>query len=301
MARQERTTSWIDWFLFGHFWIALSAAGLAWTTAFLTTGQGQLEAWHALVFSATLALYNWHRIFSFSRKGAKQDAPRYILVLFYPVLCRIIAAAASITAFILAITQDTPWAIVGFGLFLAVGYVLPANKAGSGWLRKNYFKPIVVATGWSVITAALPLYYCGNLAIDWTTLLILIERFSFTLCVAICFDWRDREIDQQQGIKTLAQRPLYWSKSSAAAAVSSSVIATSLLIYLGKWNTYSGALIFSYILAFILVNKLNQFKGDYKFAWLYNGLLATPPAFIWLLIISPWARSKIQSIIHLLF
>ena len=302
MEAKPRKTSWNDWLLFGHFWIAIAAAGLAWTTSFLSFGQGRLTLLYLLVLTGTLALYSWHRIISHRRRDTPTDAPRYQLVAKYPRLSWGLAIMASLTSLILlfSLPSITSLLVLSIGAVIGIGYILPVGRRRSGLLRRSYLKPMVVAAGWTIITAYFPLVHNGSTPAGLTLGLILGERFLFTLAVAICFDWRDREIDRKQGIKTLAQYALNWSKYAAQLALLGALICSILLIHQQHWGTYAAALLFSYPLGFALVSYLGKFKGDYSFAWLYNGLLTLPPLFIWCIIWIPWFREFALSLVYMI-
>ncbi|MEM7574472.1 MAG: hypothetical protein AAF433_16330 [Bacteroidota bacterium] len=302
MAAKPSKTSWQDWLLFGHFWIALAAAGLAWTTAFLSHGKGQLSYLYLLILLGTLALYSWHRIFSFARKGAQTQRARYRLVANYPQLSRSLAVLASLSSLLLLfLLEEVPSPLVlSIGLIIGLGYVVPLGKNHNGLLRRSYFKPLVVAGGWTLITAYLPLHYAGELPTGFNLYLVLIERFLFSLTVALCFDWRDRKVDRQQGIKTLAQQPLSWSKTAAYISLGGAIACCLMLIKGEYWGLYAATMLFSYPIGFALIYFLGRWQSDYSFAWLYNGLLALPPFFIWCIIWIPWFKEFALSLIYMI-
>ncbi|MBL0136474.1 MAG: UbiA family prenyltransferase [Chitinophagaceae bacterium] len=65
-----------------------------------------------------------------------------------------------------------------------------------------YGKTIFLAMVWMYVTTALPIWVSGN-GFDIPELLFCTSRFFGIYAICILFDWRDRETDKKEGIKSL--------------------------------------------------------------------------------------------------
>src|SRR5690606_344192 len=95
--------------------------------------------------------------------------------------------------------------IVLFGLFvmaiLSVLYVLPLLPFGTRLRDFGILKILTLTMVWTLVTAALPIFYYGQLFQDFY--LEIIIRFVFMLVLCVAFDIRDMAIDGEMQIQTL--------------------------------------------------------------------------------------------------
>ncbi|RYF95062.1 MAG: hypothetical protein EOO02_23360 [Chitinophagaceae bacterium] len=63
-------------------------------------------------------------------------------------------------------------------------------------------KTIFLAMVWMYVTSALPVFLSDK---SWTTsdILFCTSRFFFIYCICILFDYRDRDYDKQEGIRSM--------------------------------------------------------------------------------------------------
>ena len=155
----------------------------------------------AFVFSATIASYSFHWYLT---SLPEKTSPRFDwlkkhrtfhLVLFF-------IGVASSAFFFFYFIEFWPW--IFFSIFLTFLYSAP--KLPHVWfkalLNVAIGKTIFLAMVWTYVTTMLPIAITSN---NWTTAIILfcISRYFFIYAVCIIFDYRDRDSDKAEGIKSM--------------------------------------------------------------------------------------------------
>ncbi|MEM6395957.1 MAG: hypothetical protein AAF741_06390 [Bacteroidota bacterium] len=267
-------------FVYSQAWIALLAALLAWFTTVTSGAKSIFLPIHGLIFLTTFSLYGWHKIFAYSKAGENQiKLERYYFVSRFPFFSKVIYTIAAIAALAWYFIGDFnfPLKLGLFGLGLAVFYVLPRVVSSRAGLRYSYIKPFVIASAWAIVTALLPAYQVET-ELDLSKVILLFgERFGHALMVAFCFDWRDRKIDLDSGLKS-------WSARSFENNIIACFLALALAFicrYNLPGNDFGLALLnigilpgyfFAIVFAAVLKNDFSDFTYDF---W-YNGILGLP-------------------------
>ncbi len=151
------------------------------------------------VFCSTLCSYNFHW-------GLSTDAESTLVRLTWTrnhlrlhALLFGISAIGAAASFIYFIEH---WFVMSIAVILTFLYSAPKLPFLT-WLRKIAIgKTIFLSMVWMYVTTALPLFLDGR---SWTAndMLFCISRFFFIYSICILFDFRDRDWDRKEGIKSM--------------------------------------------------------------------------------------------------
>jgi 4-hydroxybenzoate polyprenyltransferase len=153
------------------------------------------------VFFSTICSYNFHWGLS-TPMETKLPRLRWTLKnkVLHAVLCLIGAVGAAIY-FIHFIDQ---WFWLCIGVLLTFLYSAPKVPLKPFLLLRKIAvgKTLFLAMVWMYVTTALPILLSGK-QWDLAAVLFCISRFFLIYAICILFDYRDREYDKQQGIRSL--------------------------------------------------------------------------------------------------
>lgn len=262
----------LDAFLFSSLFLAICAVGMVYQTRVLF----QLEASPNLLlftFAGTLCSYNFHWYFTPASFGGTRKSR-------WSVRYRKVHAALFLIALLLAgyaaiqLIDFWPWLLVtAFITFLYSAPKIP-HAAAVQLQRIAIGKTIFLAFAWAHVTALLPLLLAekddSNQAIFF-----VVNRFLLIYAICILFDYRDRETDRKEGIRSLLTQLetrgiLILFKGIMAAFF----ISSFLLYYMGfsLWQVVSLSLPGG--LVWLLYPLSLRHKGDYLFYLVLDGLMA---------------------------
>jgi 4-hydroxybenzoate polyprenyltransferase len=155
----------------------------------------------AFVFSATIASYSFHWYLTTLPEKASTRSDwltkhrKFHLVLFF---IGIIATAF----FALYFIEYWPFLLVS----VILTFLYSAPKLPHRWFKALLSvaigKTIFLAMVWTYVTTILPIAITNN---EWTEPMILfcVGRFFFIYAICIMFDYRDRESDKAEGIRSM--------------------------------------------------------------------------------------------------
>lgn len=227
---------------------------------------------YLFVFCATLCSYNFHWYLtpfvpSDSPRIAWNHAHRRLLLGIYIVM--LIASA------ILALRLIDNWLPLSIGVLATFLYTAPKipHKYFSLLSKIAVGKTLFLTFVWMYVTTALPILISDA---EWTTAHTLFCASRFFLIYAICilFDYRDREADRLQGVKSM----ITWmsEKNILLIFLASLVLFVISTVALGK--QYFSA--FSIILLLMpggivlgLYNYARKHFGDYLYYFILDGLM----------------------------
>lgn len=216
-----------NWFFYGHFLIALAAAGLSAVSMARAFGFQYLAEGIPVIlflFTATLGVYTLHRFLSFRRAGVRPITLRYNIVDRHPWASLTIGTVSLSLAGVLILPYlQYVWHHLVWAIPITVFYLTPLRK---GWRRLRdlpYLKVIWVALAWTLMTSIIPVeimrtIYAEIIRTENPALCVFggIQnphlydysdmgcRFLFTGSIALLFDFRDTVLDRSQGVKTVA-------------------------------------------------------------------------------------------------
>src|SRR6185436_14185039 len=151
------------------------------------------------------------------------------------------------------------------------------------WLKKIAIgKTIFLALAWTYVTAALPILIEEN---DLSLKAILFCSGQFFLIYAICilFDFRDREDDKAEGIRSMIT---YFNEKGIDILFSVSVIIFIILVFLLqdqgiKWSNIILLLVPAIILVLLYKYSKRNFS-DYLYYFVLDGLMMLSGLLLWL-------------------
>ena len=191
----------IDYIVFSSLYIALCAILMVWQTTWLLLGTAPSGRLMGFVFFATICSYNFH--WYLTPRGVDpsrrvQWTHRHKALHFVLYLTGIVGSA--VYFFYL-------WhyfVALAFAAFLTFLYSAPKvpHRAFRSLQKIAVGKTLFLTFVWVYVTTVLPLVIAG---VRWDPSYILFTAGRFFLIYAICilFDYRDREDDKHQGIRSL--------------------------------------------------------------------------------------------------
>jgi 4-hydroxybenzoate polyprenyltransferase len=167
------------------------------------------------------------------------------------------------------------WLWIGLGAFLTFLYSAPKIPMWPFQLLKKvaYGKTIFLSFVWTYVTIILPMII-ENAVWSEKSILFCLARFFFIYAICIIFDYRDREDDKADGIKSLI---IYMSDKSVNILFVISIL-FSVCLYLLLTNEGISFSIFlilaapAFIVAF-LFNHAKKNYSDYLYYFVLDGLM----------------------------
>jgi 4-hydroxybenzoate polyprenyltransferase len=190
-----------DLFIFTSIWIAGCAMVMVGQTNQLMHLQYDVPAYLAFVFSSTLCSYNFHWFLS---SDATSENERVRWTLRHKTLHLVLTGIGALGAAWFFIHFINHWFWLCGAVLLTFLYSAPKIQYKPfAWLKRIAIgKTIFLAFVWMYVTTFLPI------AIDdqhWNTasLLFCIHRLFLIYAICIPFDYRDRDYDKKEGIRSL--------------------------------------------------------------------------------------------------
>ena len=287
-----------NWFFYGHVWIALGATSLSWLSIRLILGPPYWASeWPVLlfVFCATLGIYTLHRYLSWRRAGVRPTSQRYEIVARHPQVSLVIGGFSLVVAGGIGLFFiDAIWSALLWALPITFFYLTPPIK---GWRRLRdlpYVKVLWVGIAWSIVTVEMPVQMMSDLINEAYYknpggIIFMVSpgspqlpfgtenlvRLSFTMAVALLFDFRDVVLDRSQSVKTMAgAHPVFtrWLVSVILVGCA----ATSILAQ-GYDNTIRWGLAAAYLAGLPVAWLTTEKRSENWYAVVVNGLLLLPP------------------------
>lgn len=272
----------LDFLLYGNFWIAAAAMALAFQSHLLLAGVPAFTPLTGFIGCGTLLLYTVHRLISAGRAGPFRTSGRFrVVTVLRPVLIGIAVVATPAAAwFFWHLDFRLQLLLLPAGL-LSLGYTVPLFHQRR--LRDvNHLKTFLVAATWAWITVAVVAAE-RHMATFLPAILMMLERFFFIFALTLPFDLRDREVDAYLQVRTIPGR-LGPRRTTALAAVS----LTAMLLFAGlnyRGDAYSGsvmaAMIISALSTFLLIAFAGRFRHDYYFSGLIDGAMILQFLLVW--------------------
>lgn len=224
------------------------------------------------VFSATCCSYSFHWYFT---DHSVIPSPRIQWLRRFRFVHTILffAGAAGVIYFFLQLLPHWPWLLVS----AMIAFLYSAPKIPHPWFRSlrkvALGKTIFLAFAWMFVTTWLPVVV-NEVPWDNQHTVFCIYRFFQVYCICILFDYRDREDDKADGIRSLIT---YLNDKSITRLFIFSVLmslATALILY--KWDPdplFIGFLILPVALTAALYNRARRDFSDLFYYGLLDGLM----------------------------
>jgi 4-hydroxybenzoate polyprenyltransferase len=261
-----------DFFIFSSIYIALCAVLMVYQTHQLLLHVKPSFNFLAFVFFSTICSYNFHwyltpqsATFSHRIKWAQQHKNWHLILYIIGLI------GCGIYFF----TISKHWLAVAFGALLTFLYSAPK-------IPQTFFKALKkIAIGktvflsfvWMYVTTVLPIIIVGE---KWKTDFILFASSRLFLIYAICilFDYRDREDDKNDGIKSMIT--LLSEKGINILFFISLIIFAASTIGLYNYD-HSLLIIFILLIPGMMVGALYNYSknnfSDYLYYFILDGLM----------------------------
>lgn len=270
----------LDGFLFTSFFLALCAVGMVWQTLYLFH-LPQNPALLGFTFCGTLCSYNFHWYFTPAAFGGSRKTAWSVRNKGLHAVLFLLAFSGALY-FTWQLRQHWGWLL----LTAFVTFLYSAPKVPHSWAlhlqRIAVGKTIFLAFAWAHVTALLPLLLYdvdeSNLAVFF-----VLNRFFLIYAICILFDYRDRESDRKEGIRSLLTRLehegvliLFWGILIAFA------LTCGLLAWLQLPLVQVAALGIPGLIVALLQRYSMRHSGDYHFYFVLDGLMALSVPLVWI-------------------
>jgi 4-hydroxybenzoate polyprenyltransferase len=269
---QKKFINLFDFFIFSSIYIALCAVLMVYQTHQLLLQTKPSFNFLAFVFFSTICSYNFHwyltprSVTSSQRIKWAHQHKGWHLILY------IMGLTGSAVYFF---TISKHWMALASGAFVTFLYSAPK-------IPQTFFKALKkIAIGktvflsfvWMYVTTVLPIIISGE---NWRTDFILFALSRLFLIYAICilFDYRDREDDKNDGIKSMIT--LLSENGINILFFISLLFFAASTVCLYKYN-YSLLIIFILLIPGIIVGALFNYSknnfSDYLYYFILDGLM----------------------------
>lgn len=261
-----------NFFLFSSIFIALCAVLMVHQSNHLLALEYDQQPLLYFVFFSTLCSYNMHWYFtpfSSSEKIRSQWTQRHRITHIILLLI----GAAGATWFFLRIIQHWVWIVPSAVLtFLYSAPKLPfpifhhLKKVAIG-------KTIFLSFVWMYVTTALPLFVSG---VEWhlSQIIFCVSRFFLIYAICILFDYRDREQDKEDGIRSMIT---YFSEKGVDRLFWISIfffVSTTVLLYFHGFSLLvTLALLVPGLITAALYRTAKRDHSDYLYYFVLDGLM----------------------------
>jgi 4-hydroxybenzoate polyprenyltransferase len=261
-----------DFFLFSSLFISLCAVVMVYQTYQLLIYDEPSSTLLLFIFSSTFCSYNFHwwltptSVHSSERISWAQKHKGLHLFLY-------ISGLIACIIFFFLLRQH--WLAIAFGGLLTFLYSAPK-------LPQTFFKSLKkVAIGktiflsfvWMYVTTLLPLFASGT-ALNVKSILFAVSRFFLIYSICILFDYRDRDDDKKEGIRSMIT---YFNEQGIDRLFAISLIifaATTIALHLFNFTiTDIIMLLIPGIIVAILYPKAKASYSDYLFYFILDGLM----------------------------
>lgn len=240
--------------------IALSAGSLSLASEVQLGWEPYLHPYLAVVFFATLADYNYHRIISLIYKPKAVLISKYTWasghLLFLKILLVFSCTGLLISLFFAG--GRNLFFLTPLAAFTLI-YSLPSGIKYARYLqikRIPGIKTLLLAIVWSSVTVFLPVINSEFTASPFQILILFAQRLTFIFAIAIPFDIRDIEYDSKNGIKTI---PVIFGEK-AALLISGFALLLSLAFAFISYSENQTDFVFMGYLISIIVSGIAIFS-----------------------------------------
>ncbi len=287
MINIQETSRWI---VFGNFWVA-ACASCMYAASAMTLAEPFQWRWFFIIFFATVAAYNYHRVPASSLAYYAQGSNRHHWIRDNrKAIIGILLVSCSIAGLMLfpVIELQMLYWFIPAGVFSLL-YVLPVLPFGGKWTRLRdlpFVKTFIISAVWSVITvvpASKEALMFEHISPE--LLWLMAERFIFLTAISIPFDLRDLTIDARNHVKTFAG---IWGFEKSLFYCRALLVIFAILALIGfQLNLFSGsttlAMIISAASSGWLIAQINKDSSEMIYAFWLEGTMIDQLFWIFLL------------------
>jgi len=262
-----------NFIIFGNFFIAFCAVLMAYQTQILFNSHNNQYNLLSFIFFACISSYCLHWYLtkpdnnSNTRNNWNQNDKNLLFILF-------LVSSPFVFYFTFHLKKYFLWLfLVGLLTFLYTAPKLP-HPLFKNLKNIAIGKTIFLSLVWTMVTVMLPLAVAEK-KMNWAIVVFFTNRFFLIYSICILFDWRDREQDRLNGIKSLITllNPEKIFKLFYLSLITFFVTCISLYWFdLNMKNIFF--LIFPGVILLLLFKTSLNNNNDYFYYFLLDGLMA---------------------------
>jgi 4-hydroxybenzoate polyprenyltransferase len=227
---------------------------------------------YGFVFSGTLTSYNFH--WWLSSPTNSSNTPKSYWSHHNKPLHALLAITGLLASIFFIIPLLYQWHWLVFSAFITFLYSAPKiSILPFLWLKRIAIaKTIYLAFAWMHVTTLLPILITET---EFTnnTIIFAVNRFFFIYAICILFDYRDREGDKKENIRSMITQ---LTEHGINVLFYSSVLVTSIstLLLLNYWSLpVIIALIIPVLALILLYPSSKKTFSDYRYYFILDGLM----------------------------
>jgi len=235
------------------------------------------------VFFSTVCSYNFHWALTPHSIAPSQRLQWDEKHKSYHLLLSIAGLIGATINFLFIIKEH--WFYIGVAAILTFLYSAPKiSFAPFQWLKKIAIgKTIFLAMAWTYVTAVLPILIDGTIATE-KAIFFCTGQFFFIYSICILFDFRDRDDDKKEGIRSMIT---YFNERGIDILFATSIIAFFILsISLQQtgiqWINI-GILLIPALLLITIYKYAKRNFSDYLYYFVLDGLMMFSGLLLWLM------------------
>jgi len=258
---------------YGNYWIALAALCMTCQTQYLLTGHYEVASPVALfLFFGTLFIYSAHRLYGLYALSLPKDSLYGKFAFLLKINTPVAAVVGTVCWF--QLPEAARWQTLA-PCALALAYILPVLPGRRRLREVAMLKIFLLAACWSWLTVIVPAVAGG---MGWSAVapVMLLERAAFIFAIAIGFDLRDRQRDQEAGLATLPVK--LGERGAVLCAAVSLLFAWAIAWIFTSANVYPTAAFYSTgvsgLCALVLISRAGRsMLNPYYFLFGLDGLM----------------------------
>ena len=272
----------LDFFLFTSLFVSCCAVIMVYQTYTLIAGKTVNPYFAAFVFFSTVCSYNFHWALTPHSIAPSQRLQWDEKHKSFHLLLSIAGLAGAAVCFFFI---KEHWFYIGIAALLTFLYTAPKiSFPPFQWLKKIAIgKTIFLAMTWTYVTAVLPILIEGNSGIE-KTIFFCTGQFFFIYSICILFDFRDREDDKKEGIRSMITN---FDERGIDILFIISIITFFVLSILLKQTGMQwiniGILLIPALLLITIYRHAKRNFSDYLYYLVLDGLMMLSGLFLWLM------------------
>ncbi len=253
----------IEFYVYSSLHIALCAAALI-LYSYQVFELKPNYSYAVFVASCTMILYAVHRLVGLRRVSAYHNLGRFQVVLSHKTHLYFYIGIAGVIAIILALNMSIQKIqMLLIPSVLSLLYVLPVLK-GRRLRDLAYIKIFIIALCWSWLCCVIPTYAESEYVV------FALGKCFFIFGITIPFDIRDRQVDVDTGVRTLAT--MYDHQKVKLIGIIACLVSLGLSI--AFFPTFLLSEIIVHFIAIGLIWRASADKSDYYFSLFTDGTMA---------------------------
>jgi len=273
----------LDFFLFTSLFVSCCAVIMVYQTYTLIIGKPVNSYFTAFVFFSTVCSYNFHWALTPHSLAPSQRLQWDEKHKSYHLLLSIAGLAGAVFSFFFI---KEHWFYISIAAILTFLYSAPKiSFSPFQWLKRIAIgKTIFLAMAWTYVTAVLPILIEGSNGTLEKDIFFCAGQFFFIYSICILFDFRDREDDRSEGIRSMIT---FFNERGIDILFGISITVFFVLSLLLKQTGIPWInIIILLIPALLLISLYKYAKGnfsDYLYYFVLDGLMMFSGLLLWMM------------------